>query len=460
MSIPVVIATSSRAVMDVIDFLLVALLKQPEAQAAILPSQIAMWSFIVIGIGVALAVNTFSSQALGAGRQREASVYAWQMLYMSLAFGVVGLALIPSVPALVTVMGAEPKVQELEIIYTQIALLTVAPTIMAYGLGWFFVGIHRPYVTMWSALEADVVNVIVSYSLMFGKLGMPAMGFAGAIWGTLVATIYRAIRLWLVFLAPKAARAFDTRNTWRPSWKGMIGLFRVGFPGGIQFFCEVVVWLVFVSVLIGKKFGTVHLIATNTAWQYMRIAFMPANGVGQALTALVGKSIGAGDPHRAIRETRIAAVLISIYLGFLSILYGWFGPDLIGFFNADPEVMRIGGYVMIAAAVFQLFDALGTIYLSALRGAGDTFVPSIFFVVAMWVVVAGGGWFMTEFYPKLGSVGPWIAASTLFILAWAFLWWRWSSRAWMRIRLLGPVKSLADPTNASAKTVEIVGAQP
>lgn len=438
MSIPVVITMSSRAVMDVTDYLMVAMLDQPEAQAAILISQIVMWAYIILGIGLAMAVNTFASQALGAGRQREAAVYAWQMLHMAVVLGVIGVALIPLVPEIFGLLGHEAAVQALEIVYTRISLLTVTPTIMAYGLGWFFVGVHRPYVTMWSAIEANIVNVLVSYALIFGAFGAPAMGLAGAAWGTLAATSFRAIRLGLTFIAPRCAAAFDTRGTWRPSWYGLKGLLRVGLPGGLQFLCEVIVWAIFVGVLIGQKFGTVHLIATNTAWQYMRIAFMPANGAGQALTALVGKSIGAGDPERAIRETRIAAALVSAYLGLLSLAYWQYGKELIGLFNDDPEVMRIGASVMICAAVFQLFDALGIIYLSALRGAGDTFVPSVFFVFAMWVVVAGGGWLIAETFPELGSVGPWIAASTLFVLAWGFLWWRWNSRAWMKIQLLQP----------------------
>jgi MATE family multidrug resistance protein len=449
MSIPVVITMSSRAVMDVTDYLLVARLHQPEALAAILPSQILMWSYLVVGFGVAMAVNTFTSQLFGAGRLREAAVYTWQMLYMAVVFGVIGVALIPFLPSVVGALGHEPKVQELEIVYSRIALLTVTPTIIAYGLGWFFVGIHRPYVTMWSAIEANVVNIIVSYVLIFGELGAPAMGLAGAAWGTLAATTFRAVRLGLTFIARRTADGFNTRHTFQPSWHAVKGLLRVGLPGGLQFQCEVVVWAIFVGVLIGRYFGTEHLIATNTAWQYMRIAFMPASGAGQALTALVGKSIGAGDPERAVRQTRIAAWLVSAYLGCLSVVYWLFGAELIGFFNDNPEVLRIGASVMICAAVFQLFDALGIIYLSALRGAGDTFVPAIFFVLSMWTVVAGGGWFMAETFPQLGSVGPWIAASTLFFLACGFLWWRWNSRAWMHIRLLEPrdpvAKDDADP---------------
>ena len=78
MSIPVVVTLSSRALMDVADYVMIARLNLPEAQAAILPAQIIMWSYIIIGMGVASTVSTFASQSFGRKRYAECSAYAWQ----------------------------------------------------------------------------------------------------------------------------------------------------------------------------------------------------------------------------------------------------------------------------------------------------------------------------------------------------------------------------------------------
>ncbi len=435
MSIPVVITTSSRALMDVADYVMITWLGVDEAQAAILPAQLVMWSYIVLGLGVVSIVNTFAAQCLGRKQYRKCSMYAWQVIYLAVVFGLVAAGLKPLVPGLIKWIGHAPGVQALEEAYLQVALLTVGPTIVAAGLGWFFIGIHKPRVTMWSALEANVVNVIVSYVLIFGHLGFEPMGIVGAAWGTLAGVTYRMIRLTLTLIGSSMDRSYHSRSSWKPSWTGLADLLRVGLPCGFQWLCEVVVWAIFVNVLIGAKFGTAHLVATNSAWQYMRIAFLPTIGVGQALTALVGKAIGEADPSRAIRETRIAVAITLGYMGSLSVVYGLFGAELVGFFNSDPEVMAIGAQVMICAAVFQLFDALGITYSSALRGAGDTFIPSLFFIVSNWLIIGGGGWLMVTLLPGLGSLGAWLAASTLIVVTGVFLWWRWHSRAWMRINL-------------------------
>jgi MATE family multidrug resistance protein len=123
------------------------------------------------------------------------------------------------------------------------------------------------------------------------------------------------------------------------------------------------------------------------------------------------------------------------YMGTLSLIYFLFRRPLIGWFNDDPEIIRIGAQVMVCAAVFQLFDAAGITYNSALRGAGDTFWPSMIYIGCTWGILMGGGYLIARFLPEMGSLGPWLAASGLIIVAAFLLWWRWHSRAWMRINL-------------------------
>ncbi len=437
LTVPMVITFSSRAVMDIVDYMMITGLGDPNAQAALLPAQMAIWTYLILGLGTVSLVSTFASQALGRDRPKEGSIYAWQAIYIAIVFGVAGLALQPVVQGIIHLFGHEPGVQSLELTYSKIALLSAAPTIAAYGLGWFFVGVHRPWTTMWSAIEANFVNTGVSFVLIFGHLGFEPMGIAGAAWGTVAAVSYRAVRLIVTMLAPRAAAMYDSRKTWRFSWKHMRDLLRVGSPCGLQWLCDVAVWTIFVNLLIGAKFGTIELIATNIAWQFMRLAFLPALGVGQALTALVGKSIGAGDPERAMRETRIGTLITFGYMVLLSLVYAVFAAPLIGLFSDDPAVVAAGRKIMYCAACFQLFDAVAICYTSSLRGAGDTFVPSVFFIISNWLVIVGGGWFVITWFPEMEALGPWLAASSLIMVTATFLWWRWHRRSWMNINLLG-----------------------
>ena len=121
--------------------------------------------------------------------------------------------------------------------------------------------------------------------------------------------------------------------------------------------------------------------------------------------------------------------MLAPHMGTLSLIYALWGRQLVGWFNADPEVLRIGQGVMICTAVFQVFDGLAIIYASALRGAGDTFVPSVVVTIFNWVFIVGGGWAATVLMPGMGSVGPWTAAAVLIIVAAFFFRWRWHGGA-------------------------------
>ncbi len=434
MALPMVVAMSTRMIMDVSDYVMISWVGS-EAQAALLPAQLTIFTYIVLGFGILSMVNTLAAQNFGRRRYADCSAYAWQGLYLTVAFAGVGCLMWPMLPWMIRVIKHDPAIQALELAYTRAAVLTIGPTLAGAGLSGFFNGVQRPLVTMWSAIEAVVINAVVSYCLIFGALGLPEMGIVGAAYGTLAGGCYRMIRLALTMCARSYHQRFASRRTWRFDRSKIQAILRTGSPIGLQWVSDVVVWWAFVNILVGRFFGTEHLIASNIAWQYLRIAFMPCIGMGIAVTSLVGKAIGRADKPQAVRFTRIVVSLTSGYMGLFSLIYLSGGSWLISLFNDTPEVVRIGGGVMICAAVFQLFDGLGICYSSALRGAGDTFWPSMLFVISHWVILIGGGWAVAHYRPEWGSIGPWVAASMLLIFTGLALWWRWHSRKWMSIDL-------------------------
>ncbi len=434
MSFPIVVANSCRMLMDVSDYAMIARTGDTDASAAILPTQMIMWSFMVLGMGTVSIASTMASQNLGRGRMRACSAYAWQCLYLSVAFWILGAAVWPLLPYVFQWVGINESIAALQSRYAAISVWTIGPTIASVGLSAFFNGIHRPNVTMVVAIEGIIVNAAVSYVLIFGAFGLPAMGLEGAAWGTVVGTNYRATRLTFWLWSSSVHRDFASRETWRFDWTKTINVLRFGGPSGLQWCSDVTVWAVFVSVLVGSHFGKTDQLATNAAWQYLRVSFIPCIGVGMAISAMVGKAIGMRDFDRAIRATRYGVLLMLAFMTACSIIYYIFREEMIALLHDDqPEVIAIGAKVMIFAAVFQIFDVLGIGYNSALRGAGDTFAPSVMFIVAHWVVVIGGGFFVAITYPELGSIGPWIAASVLIIFIGLWLWWRWHIRRWMAI---------------------------
>jgi MATE family multidrug resistance protein len=107
------------------------------------------------------------------------------------------------------------------------------------------------------------------------------------------------------------------------------------------------------------------------------------------------------------------------------------------------RIIEVGAQLMICAAVFQIFDAVGIIYTGALRGAGDTLWPGLVTMGLAWSCIVGLGWWLAVSQPQWGAVGPWIGASAYIAAVGVALAWRFERGTWRSIRLLEPAPAPA-----------------
>lgn len=461
---PTVLTMTSYTVMQFIDALMVGQVS-PLAVAA--QGGGGIWSFVPIAIGMGLltVVNTFVSQHLGAGRPEEGAQYGWAAIWLSLVFWV--LILLPFaliLPFVFPLMHDRAAIEnfdalvQMETGYAQILLAGSAMLLMGRGLHHYFFGLHRPKVVTVAAIAGNTTNIIVNYALIFGSAGvaitvgestltlpgvpgMPALGVYGAAIGTVVGTFVEALIPGLVFFFP-LNKEFKTRSAWRPRWKPMRNLIKVGWPAALQYGNELVCWAAFMTILVGH-FGENHITAGWATLRFMHLSFMPAVGFSVAATSLVGKYIGAKQPDLAVHRTRVALKLAVSYMSVCAIIMFVFRRPLIGVFvggDVTPEqaadIINIGSSLMICAAFFQTVDALGIIYTGALRGAGDTVFPSVVTALYSWLFIIGGGYALIVLRPEWGSVGPWIGAAVFIIAFGLTMAWRFETGRWRKIKLL------------------------
>jgi MATE family multidrug resistance protein len=446
---PIIVATISQTMMRFVDFAMVSRLGT-DAQAAIGASGVTLFVLIGFWIGLMSCVNTFASQALGRNEPHECGAYVWQALYVAIFAELSALPLWPLVPPLFEFFSHGTNVVPLETIYMQIGLPSVGFFAAEVALSNFFNGVHRPRVTMISALGANLLNVAADWILIYGKLGFPRMGVAGASLATTICMGVRVVWLIVAMLWPYYAERFGTRRAWRWNRTRTINLLRVGLPAGVQFTMDILAWSVFMMWLVGR-FGPKHLAATNIVWQFLHLSFMPALGIGIGLTAVVGKAIGERRVDKAKRRTRIAMGLCGTYMASCGLAFFLLRGFIIRLFNADPEVIRLGEQLMVCGAIFQLFDAMCLVYSSSLKGAGDTVWPAVALVVTCWIVLVGGGSTLARRAPELGALGPWIAATAYVILLGLILAGRWWRGQWQKIDIfageigISPTNGLAEP---------------
>ena len=177
--------------------------------------------------------------------------------------------------------------------------------------------------------------------------------------------------------------------------------------------------------------------------RFVHISFMPAVGLSSAATSLVGKHIGEGNLDAARRAAHIAVGMALLWMGLCAVVFIVFRHQLTSVFidSSVPlleaaRICEIGSTIFICAAIFQMLDGVGIVYIGALRGAGDTLFPGLATVILSWVVIVGGGVAMTRLRPDLASTGPWIAATVYIIILGVVVATRFERGGWRRLHLL------------------------
>jgi MATE family multidrug resistance protein len=339
--------------------------------------------------------------------------------------------------------------------YGQILMVGGFFTLGARGIHQFFFGTLRPLVVTVSAISGNLVNIGLSYMLVFGDQGLEQFGLpgvpgiapmsvAGAAWGTVGGVFVEFLVPLVVFLGPTLNRKYGTRAAWRPQWSAFKDVFRLGWPGALQWGNEIVCWSIFMTVLVGH-FGEASLTAGWICLSWMRLSFMPANGFSVAAKSLVGRYIGAGQPDTAAQRARLSVGVTMVWMSICAAGFIIFREQMISMFVAGDvspeearEIVEIGGRLMFVVAFFQTIDALGIVYSGALGGAGDVIWPGVLTVIYAWGPLVLGGWLFITYMPQLAAVGPWIAAAIYVILLGVTMAWRFERGRWRSITLVRP----------------------
>jgi MATE family multidrug resistance protein len=435
---PSVLMTVSSTSMNFVDGLMVATLGE-EAMSAQLAGGMSFFTATCFFVGLLSCVSTFASQNLGAGRPERGAIYAWQGIWLSLVASVALALLIPGAGRLMGLFGHPQEVFDLEVPYFQILIGGAVFTMASSALSGFFIGLHKPVVPFVAGFVGNVVNFVVALVLIFGYAGFPKLGLIGAGIGAFVGTaVQTAIMAWF-FLWGRVAAECGVRRQWRLLWAPMKELIRLGTPAGIMLVGDVLMWTIFMVGIMGT-FGVAVLAATNILGRYWPLCFMPAIGVSNAVTAIVGRCCGARQPRLAWRRAHAGLILVEVYMVAAGVAIWIFRDRLVGIFNntGDPVVQSIATQTFIFILLCQAFDALNVIFVGALRGAGDTLWPGIVQLVLAYGLGLGGAMGVVRWWPESGVYGPWAAVSVYIAVLGAVMWIRFLRGKWRTMTVVEP----------------------
>ena len=429
LALPMVVSQGAFAVMIFTDRYFMSQI-DPVHMAAALGGGVASFFSFCFFIGLLAYANALAAQYLGAGEPEKCPKVVTQGMIIT-AMSAPFLTLITFLVAGVfEFMGHEPEQVELERTYFLILMAGVLVTLAKTCISSYFAGIGRSHVVMICDVFGLAINVPLSYVMVFGKLGFPALGIVGAGISTVVATVL-AFLLFVAFYFRKEHRdTFGVLHSFSLDLKILRRFWRLGFPSGLELFLNVAAFNLF--LLMFQSYGVAEGASAAIVFNWDVLSFIPMIGLHVAVISLIGRFVGARDMARANEVIAAAFTLALSYSAVLVIVYSSLRFPLVEVF-APPSgdftaIRELAAFMMIGLCCYVMADAVILVSGGILRGAGDTRWLMIASVSLHWAMLVA-----QFFIIRVLGYGPkvsWMAFVALVLSIALTYAWRLRSGRW------------------------------
>lgn len=364
-----------------------------------------MWA-ILYSIGVMVG------RVYGEGKNEEVGQIVKSGVLLGILLGTLFSLLLWNIDKLLIFLHQPRDLVELTVPYFHVLSFGVVPSLLGVCFSEFVMGIGRTrLVVIWAALTTPC-NIGLSYCLLFGKFGFPALGIVGAAWATTIT--YWGLLLLIIgyFYKGTTVRCFFAHriihnHLYLRHFCGKI--FKIGLPISLQL-SAVATSYTFLTYMIGWL-GKVALVAHHIVNQWVTLIIMIPYGIAQASSILVAQAWGS--KRKRIISLGYAGLLLGCAVVLvLSLLY-WVAPNVLIAVYLNTHMVTNSAIICLATAllalmgVIQLTDSVGVIIVGALRGFHDTNLPMLINVSANWFLSIPLG-YLLAFVLNMGAIGLYI----------------------------------------------------
>jgi MATE family multidrug resistance protein len=428
LAIPLILAELGWMAMGIVDTIMVGHMDHPvRAIAAAALGQV-LYNTLAFGLaGVLLGLDTYISQAHGAGDLDEANRWLLRGLALALLLAAILAAIIAAAPLALTRMPIDHDV------------LLVAVTFLR-ALNWgtpvLFLGfVFRRYLQAFNHVKpiaialvsSNLINALVNWILIYGhswgRIHIPALGVYGSGISTAISRLYLAAFLLAAILRNERVHNYGLRTVDRAIDRArLVRLALLGAPAGAQIFVEIAIFAT-VTFLIGTM-GPLPLAGHEVALNCASFTFMVPLAISAAAAVRVGQAIGRKAPEEAASAGWAAIALGAAVMATMALILSVFAHPIAAGFTPNQAVIAAAIPLLHVAAIFQFFDGLQITANGALRGAGITNAGLIVQILGYWIIGVPVGAYLS-FHQHLGPTGLWFGLCAGLIFAGIVLTLTW-----------------------------------
>ncbi|MCJ8153554.1 MATE family efflux transporter [Chryseobacterium sp. SSA4.19] len=372
-----------------------------------------------IAIGMSMAATAMVARRIGEKNPEQASRSAAQVLLVSfiVTFILSVLGVIYAEEILV-LMGSKPEAAAYGKNFTRIMMGSSVVIMLLFLINGIFRGAGNAAIAMKSLWIANIANIILCPVLIKGFGPVPAMGLTGA---ALATTIGRSIgviyQLYHLLVADTQVRIL--LRYFKPDYKIVKSIVKIATPGIFQFVIASCSWI-FLAQPVATTGGENASAGYQTALRLMMFFMLPAWGLSNAASTLVGQNMGAGQLVRAEQSVMKTVVYNVIFMITVSLIFFFLGDVLVGFFTQDLAIKNFAKNALHIMSVGFIFYGIGMVMINAFNGAGDTWTPTWVNLFGFWLFQIPLAYFLSKYFgmgPKRVFISIPVAETIITIIA-------------------------------------------
>lgn len=403
---PIIFGELAQMALQLIDTVMVGEVSYKHLAAAALVISVINIPFI-LGIGITISVSQLVSMSNGRRDGAKVSHYLFNGFVLSALVAIIISIGLELSKGILYHLGQDPKVADLAVPYMQLMGWSVIPMLLFMVLKQFTDGLEFTKTAMILSISAIPLNAFLNWLFIFGNWGFPRLELTGAGWGTFITRTIIFIILLVVVLKHSLFQRYIkvAKTQWKISWRAWKELLHIGVPTSLQLGMESGAFAISGILIgtIGAREQAAHQIALTIA----SFTFMASIGLSQAGSIRVSNALGRGELSLVRRIGKSTIITAICYGTICAVLFIFLRNLLPKGFTEDTQVIHIAAYLLLFAAIFQISDSTQAISAGLLRGIKDVKIPTIYIIIAYWVVgLPIGSWLAFSY--NMGAAGIWI----------------------------------------------------
>lgn len=400
MSVPMMISMLVQALYNIIDSMFVARISE-EALAAVSFAFPAQCLMIAVATGTRVGINAFLSKSLGEKNFTRANKIADNALFLALVsggfFALFGLFFSH---LFFTLQTDIPEIVEGGTKYLQICMIFSLGVMIQVNAEGILHSTGKAFHSMIVQITGALINIILDPLFIFGWLGFPKMGIAGAAVATVIGQWSAAILaiLFNIFYNKEIHLSF---KGFRPDWVIIKRIYLVGFPSIVLASIGSLMTFVFNSILIG--FSTTAVAFFGVYFKLQSFIFMPLFGMNNGLVPVVAYNFGAGNPKRIRQAVKLSIVAAEVLMLIGLLIFQLFPQPLLKIFNASEALLGVGIPGLRIISLHFLMAGICIVTLSVFQAFSHGFL-SLFIALVRQLIVLLPTAYLLSFSGKINNV--------------------------------------------------------